>query len=46
MGHHEAVKIIRWIYPTKEINKINNDVLKGTEDKVYSAVVSPVINVA
>jgi hypothetical protein len=32
--------------PTKEINNNNNDVPKGTEDKVYSAVVSPIISVA
>jgi hypothetical protein len=31
--------------PTKEINN-KNDVPKGTEDKVYSAVVSPIISVA
>jgi hypothetical protein len=37
---------IRWIYPTKEINNKNNDVPKGTEDKVYSVVVSPMISVA
>jgi hypothetical protein len=27
-------------YPTKEINNKNNDVPKGREEKVYSAVVS------
>jgi hypothetical protein len=40
-----AAKKIRWIYPTKEINNKNNDMPKGTEDKVYSAVVSPIISV-
>jgi hypothetical protein len=30
----------------KEINNKNNDVPKGTEDKVYSTVVSPIISVA
>jgi hypothetical protein len=29
----------------EKINNENNDVPKGTEDKVYSAVVSPVISV-
>jgi hypothetical protein len=33
---------IQWKYSRKEINNQNNDVPKSTEDKVYSAVVSPV----
>jgi hypothetical protein len=40
-----AVKKIQWKYPTKEIKNKRNDVPKGTEDKVYSAVISPVISV-
>jgi hypothetical protein len=30
----------------KEINNKNNDIPKGTEDKVYSTVVSPIISIA
>jgi hypothetical protein len=41
-----AAKKIRWKCPTKEINSKNKDVPKGTEDKVYGAVVSPIISVA
>jgi hypothetical protein len=41
-----ATRKKRWKCPTKEINNQNNDVPKGTEDEVYSAVVSPIINVA
>jgi hypothetical protein len=41
-----TAKKMRWIYPTKEINNKNNDMPMGTEDKVYSAVVSPIISVA
>jgi hypothetical protein len=35
-----AVKKIEWKYPMKKINNRNNDVARGTEEKVYSAVVS------
>jgi hypothetical protein len=38
-----AAKKMRWTFPTKEINNKNKDVPKSTKDKVYSAVVSPII---
>jgi hypothetical protein len=41
-----TAKMIRWKYPTKEINNKNNDVPKGTEDKMYSVVGSPIRSVA
>jgi hypothetical protein len=48
---HKNIEIvsrkIKWKYSTKETYNRNNDVPKGTEDKVYSAVVCPLtINVA
>jgi hypothetical protein len=38
-------KRIQWKYSRKETNNKNNDVPKSTEDKVYSAVVSPITKV-
>jgi hypothetical protein len=32
--------MIGWKHPTEKINNKNNDVPKGTEDKVYSSVAS------
>jgi hypothetical protein len=40
-----AAKNIRWKYPTKKNKNQFNDVPKGTEDKTYSAVVSPIAKV-
>jgi hypothetical protein len=39
MNNEIAAKKTGWKYPTKKIKNIN-DIPKGTEDKLYSAVVS------
>jgi hypothetical protein len=41
----QTLKVYFIHYSTKETNNKNNAVLKSTEVKVYSAVVSPVIKV-
>jgi hypothetical protein len=41
MEHWNSRQITGWKYPTKKINNENNDVPKGTEGKLYSAVVCP-----